>query len=83
MDTLPICSANSKQSGQRCKNFAVKGKSVCHIHGGKSKGAKSSKGRMLQKMASWKDGSRSSEAQKENFHIHEMIKRSKRIIEGF
>jgi len=31
------CTAKSKRSGERCKNHAMKGKTVCHIHGGKSK----------------------------------------------
>jgi hypothetical protein len=44
MDTLPQCNAKSKQSGYRCKNFSVKGKKVCWIHGGKSSGPKSQQG---------------------------------------
>ena len=34
----------------------------CHLHGGKSKGAKTKVGKMRQKMASWKHGRRSKEA---------------------
>jgi hypothetical protein len=30
------CTAKSKRSGQRCKAWAVRGKDVCHIHGGKT-----------------------------------------------
>jgi len=30
------CTAKSKRSGERCKNNAMVGKTVCHIHGGKS-----------------------------------------------
>jgi len=30
------CSAKSKRSGKQCKKDAVKGREVCHIHGGKS-----------------------------------------------
>ncbi len=33
------CTAKSKRSGERCRNHAVHGKTVCHIHGGKSSGA--------------------------------------------
>lgn len=32
------CTAKSKQSGQRCKRYAVPGKTVCVMHGGKSPG---------------------------------------------
>lgn len=45
MDTLPQCTARSKQSGTQCKNFAVKSKAVCWIHGGKSSGPLTAKGR--------------------------------------
>lgn len=31
------CKAKSKQSGEQCKNSAIVGRGVCHIHGGKSK----------------------------------------------
>lgn len=30
------CTAQSKRSGRRCKNNAMIGREVCHIHGGKS-----------------------------------------------
>ena len=33
---MPQCKAKSKQSGGRCKNSAVAGRNVCHIHGGKT-----------------------------------------------
>lgn len=33
------CSAHSKRTGERCKNYAVRGKNVCRFHGGRSKGA--------------------------------------------
>ncbi|MFP5213070.1 MAG: HGGxSTG domain-containing protein [Acidobacteriota bacterium] len=34
------CRAKSKRSGERCKRYAVPGKCVCCIHGGKSTGPK-------------------------------------------
>ncbi len=39
------CKATSKQSGQRCKRAAAKGREVCVIHGGKSPGAPIKHGR--------------------------------------
>ncbi len=74
MDTLSICKAHSKQSDMRCRNFAVKGKPVCHIHGGLSTGAKTEEGRDRQRMASWKHGMRSKEAIIEQGEIREFIK---------
>lgn len=32
------CAAKSKRSGEQCKKDAIPGRSVCHIHGGKSLG---------------------------------------------
>ena len=41
------CSARSKRSSKRCKNYALKGMNVCRMHGGnlgsnKAKGARAS-----------------------------------------
>lgn len=82
LDTLPICQALSKQSQQQCKNFSVKGKRVCHIHGGKSTGAKTKEGKIRQKMANWKDGLRSKEAKAEAKQLREFMKSCKEAIQG-
>jgi hypothetical protein len=82
LDTLPICQAQSKQSGQRCKNFSVKGKRVCHIHGGKSTGAKTKEGKLRQKMGRWKHGLRSKEALAEAKQLREFMKACKEAIQG-
>jgi hypothetical protein len=80
MDTLPICEAKSKQSGQRCRNFASKGKRVCRIHGGRSTGASTVRGRTNQKKASLKHGLRSREAIEEKRKVREFIKACKAAI---
>ena len=80
MDTLPICRAKSKQSGHRCGNFCVKGKQVCHIHGGKSTGARTVSGRHRQKMASWEHGRRSKEAIAEARAFRKMLKEGKELL---
>ncbi len=33
---MPQCRAKAKQTGQRCRRLASKGRMVCYIHGGKS-----------------------------------------------
>lgn len=80
MDTLPTCQAKSKQSGLQCKNFATKGKSVCRIHGGRSTGAKTAKGKHAQKAASQTHGMRSKKARAETHQVRELIKASKQMI---
>lgn len=80
MDNLQICKAMSKQSKQQCKNFVIKGKRVCHIHGGLSTGAKTREGKLRQKMANWKHGLRSKEAREEARFVREMIKKCKESI---
>ena len=82
LDTLPVCQALSKQSRKQCKNFSVKGKRVCHIHGGKSAGAKTKEGKIRQKMANWKDGLRSKEAKAEAKQLREFMKACKEAIQG-
>ena len=43
--TCTQCNALSKRSRQRCKAPAIKGKTKCRFHGGKSTGAKTAEGR--------------------------------------
>lgn len=56
MDTLPQCVAKSKQSGSRCKNYTIKNKTVCWIHGGKSKGPSTARGREKIRKSKTKHG---------------------------
>ena len=39
------CNAKSKRTQQRCKAPAIKGKTKCRFHGGKSTGAKTAEGK--------------------------------------
>jgi len=48
---MPKCQAKAKSTGQCCKNVAIKGKRVCYLHGGKSTGAKTERGKLLSKYA--------------------------------
>jgi len=43
--TCTQCNALSKRTRQRCKAPAIKGKSKCRFHGGKSTGARTEEGR--------------------------------------
>lgn len=50
------CQALSKRSQQQCKKAALKGKSVCRFHGGKSTGPRTQEGRQRIASAQWKHG---------------------------
>jgi len=77
MEPMKQCIAKSKRSGKKCKNYAVNGKNVCYIHGGKSKGPKTKIGKEKSKRANWKHGFYSLEGKQERKIISEMIRRSK------
>lgn len=70
------CGANAKTNGhQPCRRLAMKN-GRCHLHGGKSTGAKTVEGKQRQKMASWKHGMRSREAVEE-------MRRIKKLLQGY
>ena len=72
--TLPRCNAKAKSTGQRCGNPAMKGKRVCYIHGGRSKGApKGNKN-------AFNHGFYSAEAKAERRYIRMLLKWSKDLI---
>ena len=50
------CSAKSKRSQERCRNPAIKGKTKCKHHGGRSTGSKTSEGKARQVAANTKHG---------------------------
>lgn len=81
MDTLPQCSAKSKQSDSQCKNFAVKSKTVCWIHGGKSTGPSSAKGcEKIQKLKT-KHGLYSQNAMAERKRFRELLLNAKKTLQ--
>jgi hypothetical protein len=49
------CSARSKRSGERCKNYAVRGFSVCRMHGARG-GPRTDRGMERCRTASLKHG---------------------------
>lgn len=56
------CKAKSKRSCQQCKNYALKGSTVCRMHGAKG-GPKTLEGRLACKRAALKHGYYTIEAQ--------------------
>lgn len=47
----PQCTATSKRSGQRCRLPALKGRTTCKTHGGRSTGARTPEGKARQAAA--------------------------------
>ncbi|MBS0585735.1 MAG: hypothetical protein JSR76_05485 [Verrucomicrobia bacterium] len=81
MDTLPQCTAKSKQSGTRCRNFTVKGKAVCWIHGGKSTGPITAKGRDKIRKLKLKHGLYSQDAIDEQKQFRKLLLNAKETLE--
>lgn len=69
-----MCGAKARTNDYRpCRPVSM-ANGRCNLHGGKSTGAKTAKGRLIQKMASWKHGMRSKEAIAEAKMVRQMIK---------
>ncbi len=58
----PRCQAHSKRTKLQCGKPALKGKSVCQFHGGRSTGAKTKAGKAGQKAAVTKSGNYTKES---------------------
>ena len=54
--TCTQCNAKSKRTKQQCRNPAIKGKTKCKHHGGRSTGSKTSEGKARQVAANTKHG---------------------------
>ena len=57
----PRCSATSKRSGMKCRAPAMRGRSTCYVHGGKSTGPRSKTGLERSRFSRWKHGRYSQE----------------------
>lgn len=58
----PRCQAHSKRTKQQCGKPALKGKSVCQFHGGRSTGPKTEAGKTRQKASVTKSGNYTKES---------------------
>ncbi|OCX70061.1 hypothetical protein A6M27_12080 [Acidithiobacillus thiooxidans] len=52
----PRCTAKSKRSGVQCRAPAVRGKTKCRMHGGKSTGARTAEGKERCRQAAFIHG---------------------------
>ena len=72
----PRCTAHSKRSGFPCKNPAVRGWSVCRMHG--ARGGQPSG----TKHPAWKHGLRSSDWVNERRWVSELVREAREIAES-
>ena len=63
--TCTQCNALSKRTRQRCGNPAIKGKTKCKFHGGRSTGSKTPEGKARQIAANTKHGNETRAIRKE------------------
>jgi hypothetical protein len=77
------CGARTRVSGMStcCKRIAMPN-GRCHLHGGKSTGAKTKAGKLRQKMVSWKHGRRSKEAIEKTKFVKDLLKACKKRLDG-
>lgn len=69
-----ICGARARSNNHMpCRRIPMEN-GRCHLHGGKSTGAKTNNGKLRQKMASWKHGFYSQEARREKSILKKMLK---------
>lgn len=76
------CIAKSKRSKKQCKNWVVRGRSTCRIHGGKAKGPRTEKGKELLRLAVFKHGMCSQKAKAERREATVLIRCSKELLES-
>jgi hypothetical protein len=76
LNAAPRCTAKSKRSQQACRAPAVKGRNVCHIHGGRSPGAPKGNTRAL------KHGHYSKDAIAARRQIAELLKSARRTLDA-
>jgi len=70
----PRCNAIAKSTGKQCQAPAIKGKTKCRLHGGKSTGAKTPEGLAKCQKANWKHGHYSAETKQFYGLVRKMLK---------
>lgn len=75
------CTAKSKRSGERCRNYPLKGHTVCKFHGARG-GSKTADGRRRQSEARLKHGFYTNEAIEERRAFSNALKEYREAIRG-
>ena len=86
--TCTRCDATSKRTKQQCRNPAIKGKTKCKNHGGRSTGSRTPEGKASQIAANTKHGNETRAIRKERsaklaeLYELEMLGRELGLISG-
>ena len=86
--TCTQCDAKSKRTKQQCRNPAIKGKTKCKNHGGRSTGSRTAEGKARQIAANTKHGNETRAIRKERsaslteLYEIEMLGRELGLISG-
>lgn len=74
------CTAISKRSKQRCLNWAIRKRTTCRMHGGRSKGPVTLAGKGKSRQAALKHGGCTKEAIRRHKEVMKWIKECKNIL---
>ena len=74
------CTATSKRSKQRCLNWAIRKRTTCRMHGGRSKGPITQAGKEKSRQAVLKHGGCTKKAIAEHKEAMQLIKISKNTL---
>ena len=77
------CTAKSKRSKKQCQKWAVRGRSTCHMHGGKSKGPVTKMGKEQSRQAALRHGGYTKESLSVRKEAASLIQYSKNILNFF
>lgn len=76
------CSAKSKRSQKQCKNWAIRDRNVCRMHGANSTGPRTRSGKRRARKAVLKHGRYTAAAIIEQKKVMQFIKMSKQFIDS-
>ncbi len=76
------CTATSKRSKEQCKNWAIRRRGTCRMHGGTAKGPRTKRGREHARLAVLKHGGFSQKAMHEYRELMTLIRCSKRFLQS-
>ena len=74
------CTAKSKRSRQQCRNWAIRHRTTCRMHGGRAKGPRTVAGKERARHAVLKHGGYTKEALAEHKEVMQAIKTCKNTL---